>query len=142
MRKSATSTTATVPAPRHTYSEQHLLPLLRALEAANRGDFTVRLPEKKNGVLSQIYRAFNENASLNERQAQEIVRVARLVGREGKMTERASMKEAPGSWASSMSGINNLIEDLARPTTEVARVITAVAEGDLSQKDLPALRYQ
>src|SRR5579862_7183755 len=134
MRKTQSTTATRDSAPGHTYTEDQLRPLLQALEAANRGDFTVRLPEKRNGVLSQIYKAFNENAGLNERQAEEIVRGARRVRREGKMTERASIKEAPGSWASSMSGINNLIENLARPTTEVARVITAVAEGDLSQK--------
>ncbi len=72
--------------------------------------------------------------ALNEGMAAEIVRVARTVGREGRMTERATLKNAAGSWDSSTQGINSLIEDLARPTTEVARVITAVAEGDLSQK--------
>jgi HAMP domain-containing protein len=66
--------------------------------------------------------------------AQEIVRLGKIVGREGKMTERASLKGAEGSWAVSMDSINSLIEDLARPTTEVARVITAVAHGDLTQK--------
>jgi HAMP domain-containing protein len=66
--------------------------------------------------------------------AREIVRVGRIVGREGRMTERASMKNASGSWADSTDSINSLIEDLARPTTEIARVITAVAEGDLTQK--------
>ena len=38
-----------------------------------------------------------------------------------------------GGWASCVASVNNLITDLAQPTTEVARVIGAVAEGDLSQ---------
>jgi len=117
-----------------TYTEDQLRPLLQALESVKAGDFSVRLPEKKNGVLSQIYKAFNEVVALNEAQAQEIVRVGRLVGREGRMNERAELKSATGTWAQSVRGINALIEDLARPTTEVARVITAVAEGDLGQK--------
>ncbi len=116
-----------------TYSEMQLLPLLEALHAVKGGDFSVRLPEQKNGVLSQIYSAFNEVVDLNEKQAHEIDRVGSLVGREGRMTERAELKYAQGTWAKSVESINNLIEDLARPTTEVARVITAVAEGDLSQ---------
>jgi HAMP domain-containing protein len=66
--------------------------------------------------------------------ADEIVRVGRIVGREGRMTERAHLKNATGLWATSNDSINQLIEDLARPTTEVARVITAVAEGDLAQR--------
>ncbi|AIE86377.1 HAMP domain-containing protein [Fimbriimonas ginsengisoli] len=123
------------PAPSGTvYTEEQLRPLLTALEAVNGGDFSVRLPSVKTGVLAEISKRFNELVALNERQAQEIVRVGRLVGREGRMTERAELKNASGTWAVSVQGINTLIEDLARPTTEVARVITAVAEGDLSQK--------
>jgi HAMP domain-containing protein/signal transduction histidine kinase/CheY-like chemotaxis protein len=116
------------------YSEAQLQPLLQALEAVKTGDFSVRLPETKDGILSRIYHAFNEVVTINEHEAAEIVRVGRLVGREGKMTERAVLHNAAGSWATSVEGINQLIEDLARPTTEVARVITAVAEGDLTQK--------
>jgi len=127
---------STLPAPSTDpiYSESQLQPLLDALQAVKVGDFSVRLPESKNGVLSQIYKAFNEVVNLNQHEAEEIVRVGRLVGREGRMTERAHLKNADGSWAQSIDSINVLIEDLARPTTEVARVITAVAEGDLSQK--------
>ena len=116
------------------YTEAQLRPLLQALEAIEAGDFSVRLPVVKDGILSRICSTFNQVATLNETTAQEIVRVGRLVGREGRMTERAMLQKAQGSWSTSVDGINGLIEDLARPTTEVARVITAVAEGDLSQK--------
>ena len=117
-----------------TYTSKQLQPLLDALIAAKSGDFSVRLPAGKNGVLSQIAKAYNDLVSVNENMAKEILRVARTVGREGRMTERAMLKGAQGQWEESCQGINTLIEDLARPTTEVARVITAVAEGDLSQK--------
>src|SRR5271154_1125093 len=50
------------------------------------------------------------------------------------MHERASVGPAKGSWAGGMSSVNQLISDLVAPTNEVARVITAVARGDLSQK--------
>src|SRR5207302_2472308 len=39
-----------------------------------------------------------------------------------------------GAWAEGVRAVNSLIDDLGRPTTEIARVIVAVAEGDLSQK--------
>src|SRR4029450_12301917 len=55
-------------------------------------------------------------------------------GREGKMTERAQLKNAKGSWAASVASVNSMIEDLVRPTIEVSRVLGAVAEGDLTQK--------
>src|SRR5207247_3485030 len=70
----------------------------------------------------------------NARMAKELVRVGRVIGREGRMTERASLGAATGAWGTSIDSINSLIDDLVRPTTEVARVIVAVAEGDLSQK--------
>ncbi|RYG66024.1 HAMP domain-containing protein, partial [bacterium] len=120
--------------PNGSYSAAQLQPLLEALQAARDGDFSRRLPEPENGVLSDIHRTFNELAGVNQAMADEVGRVGRLVGREGRMTERANLKNARGSWATSNDAINQLIEDLARPTTEVARVITAVAEGDLSQK--------
>src|SRR5436189_8193 len=54
-------------------------------------------------------------------------------GREGNMRERV-MFPAAGSWNTSVDAVNNLITDLVQPTTEVSRVIKAVAEGDLSQQ--------
>ena len=117
-------------------SAQTLLQLLEALKAIKRGDFSVRLPLYRNrtSVTAEIAREFNDVADLNERRANEFIRIGRVVGREGRMTERASLGEVSGMWAASVESLNALIEDLARPTTEVARVISAVAQGDLSQK--------
>src|SRR5207237_308017 len=52
----------------------------------------------------------------------------------GRMTERASLGDVTGSWRTSVNSVNALIGDLVQPTTEVARVLIAVAEGDLTQK--------
>jgi len=62
-----------------------------------------------------------------------MVRVERIVGREGRMNERASLGDAEGGWLTSIGSINALIGDLVQPTTEVVRVLIAVAEGDLNQ---------
>jgi signal transduction histidine kinase/CheY-like chemotaxis protein/HAMP domain-containing protein len=109
--------------------------LLQALEAAGRGDFTTRLPENGHrGVMAGLASAFNRVASLNEAMVSEVVRVGRIVGREGRMTERASLDHAGGGWSRILDAINSLIGDLVQPTTEVARVISAVADGDFTQK--------
>src|SRR5437870_3204202 len=108
--------------------------LLRALKAARDGDFSVRLSERRTGLHGEIASAYNDLIEMNARMAKELARVGRIVGREGRMTERFSMGKATGAWAANATSINSLIDDLVRPTTEVARVITAVAEGDLSQK--------
>ncbi len=116
-----------------------LMPLLEALRAVRRGDFTVRLAASSdNEMIDALALAFNDVVSLNARLSEEMVRVERVVGREGQMTERASLgpigEGVNGGWSQKMNAFNALIGDLVQPTTEVARVLTAVAHGDLTQK--------
>ena len=126
---SASDNGATTPTP------AQLRALLKALEAARDGDFSVRLsPRSRDGVIGEIAAAYDALAERNASMEAEMARIGRVVGREGRMTERASLGGAPGGWQQSIDAVNALIDDLARPTTEVARVIDAVAEGDLSQK--------
>ncbi|MBS1962378.1 MAG: HAMP domain-containing protein [Bdellovibrionales bacterium] len=108
--------------------------LVEVLKAMKEGDFSVRLPYQKGGVLSRAGELLNDILGLNEHMAQEFLRVGKIVGQEGRMTERASVGPARGSWANSVNAVNQLIGDLVAPTLEAARVITAVAKGDLSQK--------
>ena len=70
---------------------------------------------------------------MNQRMAQELERISHAVGRQGRLSQRASLGDVRGSWAASVDSVNTLIDDLVHPTTEMARVIGAVAKGDLSQ---------
>ncbi|MDB4905335.1 MAG: ATP-binding region ATPase domain protein [Gemmatimonadetes bacterium] len=109
--------------------------LLRGLRAMDAGDFAVRLAaEDEDPEFTELVDVFNRVAEKRERFTDELVRVSNAVGREGRMRERAAMPGSVGRWAESVDAINNLITDLVTPTTEVSRVIKAVAEGDLSQK--------
>ncbi|MDX6543034.1 MAG: hypothetical protein QOK32_637, partial [Gaiellaceae bacterium] len=108
--------------------------LLAALRAAQAGEAGVRLPARKRGLLGEIATAFNELAQTREQTANELLRLSRVIGREGRLTERAQPEGLTGTWKQSLDSVNAVIDDLVRPTTEVARVIDAVAEGDLSQK--------
>ena len=85
-------------------------------------------------LMAEVADIFNSVATKQARLADELDRVALSVGREGKMRDRATIGPASGLWAGSVDALNSLITDLVQPTTEVARVIKAVAEGDLSQK--------
>ena len=114
-------------------AQPDLSELLEALRAARNGDFSVRLKPRGSDQHADVARAFNELLDLNDRMSREISRVGKIIGREGRMTERVSLSEADGEWASSVDSLNALIDDLVRPITEVARVIVAVAEGDLTQ---------
>ncbi|ABC83886.1 HAMP domain-containing protein [Anaeromyxobacter dehalogenans] len=113
---------------------EELAQLVEVLKAAKAGDFSVRLPYRRDGLLSQAGELLNDLIALNEHAADELVRVGRVVGQEGRSTERASVGPARGAWAASVGAVNQLISDLVAPTNEVARVLTAVATGDLSQK--------
>jgi len=108
--------------------------LTETLKAVRSGDFSVRLPYDQGGILNRVGELLNDIIGLNEHTAHELLRVGKIVGQEGRMTERASVGPAKGSWAASVNSVNQLIGDLVAPTNEVARVITAVAKGDLSQK--------
>ena len=112
--------------------------VLRRLEAAMRaaaaGDFSHRLPARRKGVVGELEAAYNQMVERNAQLTAELVRLGRVVGREGRMTERASVEGAHGGWSTALDSVNGLVDDLVRPTTEVARVIVAVAEGDLTQK--------
>ncbi|GGR93834.1 histidine kinase [Streptomyces humidus] len=57
-----------------------------------------------------------------------------MVGREGKLTERLETGACEGSWATAIDNSNALVDDLVRPVSEVGRVLSAVAEGDLSSR--------
>src|SRR5246127_1621230 len=107
--------------------------LLAALMAFKRGDFSARLPEDWIGVPGKIADTFNTVIETNQRMARELERIGRVVGTEGRITQRASIGEVTNSWADAIGAINDLVGDLVRPTSEMARVIGAVAKGDLSQ---------
>src|SRR6201994_1067112 len=106
----------------------------QALRAAAGGDFSVRLPARRKDSIGALEAAYNQLAARNAALEAELVRVGQIIGREGRMTERARLQGAEGAWGRTIDSVNGLIDDLVRPTTEVARVIVAVAEGDLSQK--------
>jgi HAMP domain-containing protein/signal transduction histidine kinase/ActR/RegA family two-component response regulator len=107
--------------------------LLAAVMAFKRGDFSARLPEDWTGVAGKIADAFNDVIRTNQRMTQELKRIVRVVGKEGRITQRASLSDVSESWGDAIGCINVLIEDLLRPTSEMARVIGAVAKGNLSE---------
>ena len=107
--------------------------ILVAVVAFREGDFSARLPLTWSGIEGRIAEAFNQTIAQEERIAEEVTRLSVTVGKEGRLKQRLSLPVAVGGWAAKTRAINTLIDDLVRPTTEVARTIGAVAKGDLSQ---------
>ncbi|MBX9652860.1 HAMP domain-containing protein [bacterium] len=109
------------------------LKILAAFLAFRDGDFSTRLPSDWEGTDGRIAEAFNQVVSLEERIANEVSRLSYSVGQEGRLKQRMSVPGAVGSWASKVDSFNTLLDDLVRPTADVARTIGAVAKGDLGQ---------
>ncbi|NNN35721.1 HAMP domain-containing protein [Streptomyces sp. S3(2020)] len=108
--------------------------LLAALVSMRDGNFRKRLTVSGDGVLSEIAAVYNEVADRNLHLTGELSRVRRMVGREGKLTERLEIGACEGSWLTAIDASNALVDDLVRPVSEVGRVLSAVAEGDLSPR--------
>ncbi|MBE9188487.1 HAMP domain-containing protein, partial [Microcoleus sp. LEGE 07076] len=115
--------------PSNVYAKQ----LLKTLVAVKKGDFSARMPIDQTGIAGKIADELNNIIELNQRMAAELDRIGTIVGKEGQIAHRATIGNAEGSWATSVNSINTLITDLVQPTSETARVIRAVAQGDLSQ---------
>jgi hypothetical protein len=92
--------------------------LLKALVAFKNGNFSVRLPGEWTGEAGKIADTFNDIIELSDQTTKEVERVSRGVGREGKITNRASVPSATGSWLRLIESTNFLIDDMARPTSE------------------------
>ena len=111
----------------------HLRLILTAMLSFREGNFSVRLPMEWSGIDGRIAEAFNQTIAHEDRISREITRLSVTVGKEGRLQQRLSIPAASGGWYEKVESINTLLDDLVRPTTEVARTIGAVAKGDLSQ---------
>lgn len=107
--------------------------ILTAMMRFRDGDFSMRLPSGWPGTEGRIAEVFNQTITQKQRVNTEITRLSTTVGKEGRLSQRMSMPAAIGGWAVVSDSINTLIDDLVRPTTEIARTIGAVAKGDLGQ---------
>src|SRR4029078_4111940 len=106
--------------PENGSDDPRLVPLLKALQPARNGDFEVRLKFRDDGILNDIALAFNEYVSINEDRVQELLRVSKAVGEEGRLTERARPRNggSKGAWKTGIDAVNSLINSLVQPTTE------------------------
>src|SRR5262245_18200483 len=89
-----------------------------ALRAVGHGDFRTRLPLDWTGTAGEVAMAFNHALDLLDRSTAEIERVREVVGKQGKISQRATVPGASGGWAVRVESLNGLINDLVRPTAE------------------------
>jgi signal transduction histidine kinase len=115
--------------------EAQLRALLAAMEAANQGDFSHRLPMYgTHPLLDRLAEVFNTGVSRNAALTQELIRVAKEVGGEGKLGGQASVPGVSGAWKELLEHVNVLAASLTGQVRDLFRVATAVAKGDLHEK--------
>ncbi len=73
--------------------------LLKTLIAFKRGNFSVRMPVDATGMEGKIADTLNDILDLNQKMVSEFARISQAVGKEGKITQRASIGSVTGAWA-------------------------------------------
>ncbi|MDO9217466.1 MAG: HAMP domain-containing protein, partial [Lacisediminimonas sp.] len=125
--------------------ELDLRQLLATLRALRNGDFRTRMPDDQTGLAGKIADTVNEIIDMANGAVNEFDRVGRLVGKQGRVNERIALPAMRGSWEQLVDAANGMTSDLVAPMNEMTRVISAVADGDLSRQvplELDGLRLK
>jgi HAMP domain-containing protein/CheY-like chemotaxis protein len=107
--------------------------ILSVLRAFKRGDFTIKMREDLVGVDGQIADTFNEIVEMVKTIRDEANDVSGSVGKQGQAAKRMRRFNLSGGWADYIQSVNEVISDLTGHANEIARVVTAVARGDLEE---------
>ncbi|WP_119730013.1 HAMP domain-containing protein [Thermomonospora amylolytica] len=116
------------------YSDADLAPLLKALAAVRDGKFNADLDLPVDGAVADALAMVEEIRDNGAHLSSELARVRRELGREGHLRERLTPPVARGGWATAVEDANAIIDKLTDLSTGMARVVEAVAAGDLSQR--------
>src|SRR5262245_925895 len=73
--------------------------LLKVLMAVKKGDFSLRMPVEHTGVAGKIADTLNDIIDLNQRMTDEFARISTVVGKEGRIAQRATLGDPSGSWS-------------------------------------------
>jgi signal transduction histidine kinase/HAMP domain-containing protein/ActR/RegA family two-component response regulator len=111
-----------------------LRPLLAAMTALRDGDFRIRVAETHEGMSAELAAMFNQIAVRNKHFADELTRVGREVVRHGRLDDRLAASPGQGAWTTDVNSTNALLDALVVPAANAARVLDAVAGGDLTQR--------
>jgi HAMP domain-containing protein/CheY-like chemotaxis protein/signal transduction histidine kinase len=102
--------------------------------AVARGDLTKKITVDVRGEILELKNTINTMVDQLSSFADEVTRVAREVGTEGKLGGQAQVKGVAGTWRDLTENVNSMASNLTDQVRSIAEVTTAVANGDLSQK--------
>src|SRR5205823_3737915 len=102
--------------------------------AVARGDLSQKITVDAQGEILEVKSTVNTMVDQLSSFADEVTRVAREVGTEGKLGGQAEVKGVSGVWRDLTDNVNYMGSNLTGQVRNIAQVTTAVARGDLSQK--------
>ena len=98
------------------------------------GDLTQKITVDARGEVLELSSTVNTMVDQLSSFADEVTRVAREVGTEGKLGGQAAGARRRGTWRDLTDNVNSMASNLTGQVRNIAQVTTAVAQGDLSQK--------
>ena len=102
--------------------------------AVARGDLSQKITVDARGEILELKSTVNTMVDQLSSFADEVTRVAREVGTEGKLGGQAEVEGVAGTWRDLTDNVNYMASNLTGQVRNIAQVTTAVAGGDLSQK--------
>ncbi|MFI6601725.1 HAMP domain-containing protein [Nonomuraea sp. NPDC050536] len=102
--------------------------------AVAKGDLSKKITVDAEGEILQLKDTMNTMVDQLSSFADEVSRVAREVGTEGKLGGRAEVKGVSGVWKELTDNVNSMANNLTYQVRNIAQVTTAVANGDLTRK--------
>jgi CheY-like chemotaxis protein/signal transduction histidine kinase/HAMP domain-containing protein len=98
------------------------------------GDLTRKITVDAKGEILRLKNTINTMVDQLSSFADEVTRVAREVGTEGQLGGQANVKGVSGTWKDLTDNVNFMATNLTTQVRGIAKVVTAVADGDLNQK--------
>ncbi|WP_245899846.1 HAMP domain-containing protein [Nonomuraea indica] len=102
--------------------------------AVARGDLSQKITVSARGEILELKNTLNTMVDQLSSFADEVTRVAREVGTDGRLGGQADVKGVSGTWKALTESVNVMADNLTAQVRSIAEVTTAVAKGDLSQK--------
>ena len=102
--------------------------------AVAQGDLTRKITVDAKGEILRLKNTINTMVDQLSSFADEVTRVAREVGTEGQLGGQAKVKGVSGTWKDLTDNVNFMATNLTTQVRGIAKVVTAVADGDLNQK--------
>ena len=102
--------------------------------AVANGDLSKKITVDVKGEILELKNTINTMVDQLNSFASEVTRVAREVGTEGKLGGQAEVKGVGGVWKDLTDNVNSMASNLTSQVRGIARIVTAVANGDLKRK--------